>query len=453
MKITWQQAIEQSKQWEARYPWIERFRLTYYFDQQRDWKGKMRMRLAYLVQRTQLQFNIRFSLFRPRKVFKQADYLFVLTGNPAYLNCLIPLLQNLHKQNKSIRIFTPNWERKKVVARLKAAHLSEIELFSETDWGGQGLLTFVKASFRSTLDSFWFLIHSPTRFLQTHIFAQFALLEYYYAKAVEQTLSSHTHLIAAADHWMWESLFFYHAKNSSCRSMVIQHGLIADFCVPLLSKEYAVWGTFDKDLMLQRGVPERAVIVAGAPHFDAFAQKHGTTQNRLSGPFITFFAQPYFKYPYLGTGKYETSLNWLNELDEHVAALGKTLQIRLHPLDNRQAYEELLPNIKIATGSLSETITTSCLAITIDSAVAFECGMAKLPVVQLSNAFDRFMDMSSHYTCKADSAAGLKTIVLNLLTSEEKYEFEQNRQQQGLGHYIANPGTAAIKIIQYCEEK
>ena len=453
MKISWSEATAKTKKWEARYPWIERFRLTYYFDQQRDWKGKWRMRLVYLVQLNQLHFAIRFALFRPRKQFTPADYLFILTKNPAYLNCLIPILRSLKDQGKSMRIFVPNWDRKKVIARLQQENLSKIELFTESDWGGQGVGTFLKAVFKSAFDRLWFLMNSPTRFLQTNAFAQFTLLEYYYGDAVEQTLSAHKHLVAAADHWMWESLFFQRAKTHSIHSLVVQHGLIADFCVPLITKEYAVWGEFDKVLMMERGVDERAVIVAGAPHFDLFAKKHGATQDRFSGQYITFFAQPYFKYPYLGAGKYEASLSWLNDLNEKVKSIGKTLQIRLHPLDNRSNYETLLPRIKIAEGSLSDTISASCLAITIDSAVAFECGMAKIPVIQLSNSFDRFMDMSAHYSLKASTAAELESMLISLLTSHERFAFEQNRQQEGLCHYIANPGTAAIKIIQYCEEK
>jgi hypothetical protein len=269
--------------------------------------------------------------------------------------------------------------------------------------------------------------------------------------AVKETLSAHKHLIAAADHWMWESLFFYHAKKSGINSLVIQHGFIADFCVPFLAKKYAVWGSFDKDLMISRGVNEASVVLAGAPHFDQFAEKHGTTYDKVKNQYITFFAQPYFKYPYLGTGKYAESLNWLIALQEKVQAYGKTLQIRLHPLDNRTDYETLLPNIKIANGSLSETIIESCLAITIDSAVAFECGMANLPLIQLYNGFDRFMDMSEHYSRKVSSEKELTSLVSQWLSEKSDFESEQKRQNAGLTFYLTNRGESSRKIIEYCE--
>lgn len=453
MKITWSEAIEKTKQWETRYPWIERFRLTYYFDQQRDWKGKLRMRIVYLLQRNQLQLTILLSLLRPKKQFSKADYLFILTSNPAYLNCLIPILATLKSQGKSIRIFTPNWERNKVVKRLQKEGLEDIELFTESDWGGQGIGSWLKAAYKSGFDALWFVINCRTHLFQTHSFAQFSIIEYYYSKALNETLKQHKNLIAAADHWMWESFFFYHAKSTDINSLVVQHGFVADFCVPFLCKKYAIWGQFDKELMLQRGVDERELLIAGAPHFDAFAQKHGADFDKSEKQYITFFAQPYFKYPYLGEDKYEASLLWLNSLATKAKEFGKTLQIRLHPLDNRQAYTSLLPTIKIAEGNLSDTITESCLALTIDSAVAFECGMAHLPVVQFSDEFDRFMDMSEHYTRKASSESELKKLVEGLLGEKSTFLNEQKRQQVGLSYYLANPGQAAIKIIQYCEEK
>ncbi len=453
MKISWSEATAKTKNWEARYPWIERFRLTYYFDQQRDWKGKLRMRIVYLLQRNQLQLTILLSLLRPKKQFSKADYLFILTSNPAYLNCLIPIIATLKSQEKSIRIFTPNWERNKVVKRLQKEGLEDIELFTESDWGGQGIFKWLYASFSSSFAALWFLINSNTDFIQRNSFFQFAFSEKYFGNAVEETLEAHQHLIAAADHWMWESLFFHRAKNHPINSLVVQHGLIADFCVPLLCKQYAVWGNFDKELMLKRGVDERAVIVAGAPHFDQFAKLYAAQSELQAKKYITFFAQPYFKYPYLGPEKYKDTLLWLNTLQDKVQALGKTIQIRLHPLDNRTTYESLLPKIKIAEGSLSDTISASCLAITIDSAVAFECGMAKLPVIQLSNSFDRFMDMSEQYSHKVGSENALVKLVTELITENDCFCAEQKRQQDGLSYYLANPGAAAIKIIQYCEEK
>jgi hypothetical protein len=451
MKISWSEAIAKTQKWETRYPWIERFRLTYYFDQQRDWKGKLRMRIVYLLQRNQLQLTILLSLLRPKKQFSKADYLFILTSNPAYLNCLIPILATLKSQGKSIRIFTPNWERNKVVKRLQKEGLGDIELFTESDWGGQGVFKWLYASFSSSFAALWFLINSNTRFIQRNSFFQFAFLEKYFGNAVTETLEAHQHLIAAADHWMWESFFFYHAKSADNNSIVVQHGFIADFCVPFLCKKYAVWGEFDKELMLQRGVDERELLIAGAPHFDAFAQKHGANFDKSEKQYITFFAQPYFKYPYLGEGKYQASLLWLNSLAIKAKELGKTLQIRLHPLDNKQAYTSLLPTIKIAEGSLSDNISESCLALTIDSAVAFECGMAHLPVVQLSNEFDRFMDMSEHYSLKASSETKLIEIVTKLLAEKSSFENEQKRQEAGLCYYLANPGQASRKIIEYCE--
>lgn len=453
MKITWSEAIEKTKQWETRYPWIERFRLTYYFDQQRDWKGKLRMRIVYLLQRNQLQLTILLSLLRPKKKFSKADYLFILTSNPAYLNCLIPILATLKSQGKSIRIFTPNWERNKVVKRLQKEGLEDIELFTESDWGGQGIFKWLYASFSSSFAALWFLINSNTRFIQRNSFFQFAFLEKYFGNAVEETLEAHQHLIAAADHWMWESLFFHQAKNHPVNSLVVQHGLIADFCVPLLCKQYAVWGNYDQELMLQRGVAAESILIAGAPHFDQFAKLYAAQSELQAKKYITFFAQPYFKYPYLGEGKYALTLDWLNQLQQEVQRLGKELQIRLHPLDIAQDYSSLLGSIKIAKGSLADTIQESCLALTIDSAVVFECGMAQLPVIQLSNNFDRFMDMSTHYTRKASSESELKKLVEGLLGEKSTFLNEQKRQQEGLSYYLANPGQAAIKIIQYCEEK
>ena len=103
---------------------------------------------------------------------------------------------------------------------------------------------------------------------------QYALQQHLYAKQVNVFLQTKKYLLGAGDHWFWDSLFYFEAKNTNCQSIILQHGLMGEFNYPMHSKKYWVWGKHDYDVMLNKFLAKpEALEITGSAHFDTFAQK------------------------------------------------------------------------------------------------------------------------------------------------------------------------------------
>ncbi len=446
-------------QWEGlgkRLTWAAHFRMTFYSDRRRNWKGKMRMFVGYWIQWIQFYWSCWRHLFRNPKPIAAVKYFIVLDTNNAYLNCLMPICEALIKQHpeNDYLFFVPKEKYKLVAQKFAAAKLPTTRLITEAaipverKW-----LKVFTSKLLAVIDLLKWLSYFPVQgWFYVPAFTKFSFQEHFYGAAIHKIVGATKYLIGASDQWFWDAIFFDAALPSNCTSIIVQHGLIGEFCYPMLTKHYAVWGANDVSVLCDTyGAAKERVCIIGSPYFDAFEKqwKHDATVATHELPLVTFFAQPYFKYNYLGTGKYKAVVEWFMNCATLIGENGKQGLLKFHPLDHPADYPAATGGIKHSKEALMPVLKQTCIAITVDSAVAYECVEAGIPVIQLANDYHRFVDLSAGgFTIKVSSAEELQAQLHALLHSAEAYKGAQEQAREGRKQYIANAGSSVTYFLQ-----
>ncbi len=455
---SWEYTVYQFEKLSHRISWIRRFRLPYYgmYVRKNDYKWKLF--LKNITGAASLCLQCLLSVFNRFPKLSSRKYVILLSNNNAYVQCMLPIIKQLNEQDASYFLFTSEKEKAAVTGRLAAKQLTAENLITEKALVGglSNLANWIQAGLFASLDSISWLL-SDTRFAFWNLpqLWQFAFHQHFYKKSVTRLLSSTTQLMAANDHWLWETLFFECAQMLPCKSWVIQHALIGDFCYPMLAKQYAVWGPMDKKLMLEKfEALTEEVVELGCPYYDDFemlCQKSFATDKRFEQNEVVFFSEPYFKYDTLGEGEYGAVVDWIMQLGlEVLPAMGKKLVLKIHPLDKASFYSAVPGKIEISQQPLLDSLKNACLAITVDSAALFEAGLANIPTLQLKrNSFKRVLDFSpTGLTKTVTSADELKVLLQTLLSDQKAYENLQNQVQQALNSFLVNRGKSVERFIQ-----
>jgi hypothetical protein len=454
----WEQTVQQFELLEKTIPWISRFRLTYYSDLKRTFTGRIRIHIGYCLQAVLFYFRCWSVVFSTKKnKIGNYKYLLLLDTNTAYLNCLLPICKQLSEQLPSTDycIFVPSDKKAAVLAKMNAQSISTNSVIDEFDLP-------IDSAFRKVfllkINAFIFSIKWLKKFQlkgwhYLPAIYRFSFQQTFYQDAVKNLVNASSYLFGASDQWFWDSLFFHSAMDSPTNSVIIQHGLIGEFCYPMLSKNYAVWGEKDAELMIQQfKVEAEKVSIVGSPYFDSFKKQFNLDHPALQSETqvnITFFAQPYYKYNYIGENKYDEIIRWFYELAPVLSKYHKKGLLKFHPLDAVSDYPKLPVNYETSQGSLVQVLSTTCLALTVDSAVSYECVMAGIPVIQLSNEYERFVDLSEHYfTHKIESMEALQDLLEDLLTNSERYQLEKKRSQIGSSYFLAHQNKSVSVLLE-----
>jgi hypothetical protein len=438
-------------------PWVVRFRLTYYSDRKRHVSARIKMFAVYWLQWIQFYWKCWKPIFIPsNKDIKAATYLILLDTNNAYLNCLLPIVAAIANESKSTyQLFIPSEKMASILPKLEMHSIPLTDIITELDLP---IKNRIAKLFACKIYAIYDLIRLTTYFpLQSWhymwAFLKFSFQQHLFENTINQVVAKQKYLIGASDQWFWDSPFYLAAQKSNCLSIIVQHGLIGEFCYPMLTKKYAVWGANDALLMIEKyGTSTNEITVMGSPYFDQFKlnwKSLSSEKSTFEAPYITFFAQPYFKYNYLGKNKYLEVVNWYLGMGALFASYQKKGLIKFHPLDNRQDYPNMPANFTSSEDNLKAVLANTCIAITVDSAVTYECIMAGIPVLQLSNNYLRFVDLSGNgFTKIITNPLELEQTIQDLLQDKNSYLSIQKEAQKASANFLENQEQSVTKFLQ-----
>ncbi len=158
------------------------------------------------------------------------------------------------------------------------------------------------------------------------------------------------HVVVADDTTTHGRLIVLAAQALGIPTLNIQHGAIADVqhYRRAVADRLAVWGEHDRALLVRHGVAAEKIVVTGQPRFEAAATAPAETASLRRRYRVPVHAQVllWATTPYVPRLSYdvpERNSRYLTTLLEILAAEANWfLLIKLHPRDQREAYEKRL---------------------------------------------------------------------------------------------------------------
>jgi hypothetical protein len=452
----WQYTLEAFDRLSKKKRYARRFRVQYYFlaIANRTFSKKIKISLFYIVAYLNLALQV-LKLQRKPFILENPNQIIVLiSDNHAYIQNMRPLIQRLYDDNLPFTLLVPHNHLHAVKAKLGdelGALLIPIESvkISNAKAGWFGSL------FGGIADASWFAFQSIKDSLTfSSTFALYGFTERYFGKQLRQFFTKDTRLIAANDHWFWESLYFTAARDKGTPNMIIQHGVIGDHTYPLFADKFLCWSRFDEQKLftvLEARTDEVALV--GSPYFDQVyhnIKDKKLTDNQAEQPYITFLTQPLMGTELIEPGYYEEILSRFYRLEKLAKLLNKKLVLKLHPQDKATHFANRPASIEILNEGLLDVLSKSCIAITLDSTSIYEAAMFEVPAIQ-STVLNSMRDIdfsSSGISIRTISYEELEKAIDKLLSNAEAYKQQTNRANIALRAYYHDLGHSLDNILE-----
>ena len=186
------------------------------------------------------------------------------------------------------------------------------------------------------------------------------------------------------------------ANENEIKTLLIQHGLDADPNIPdkLRARFLALWGVYDREVSIKKGVPVKRIFVTGNPYFDDLKDKIVTekskrkhrqetckilvithSENRKSA-----FAEKCLPGNYIAT-----VLDAIHNLN-----FKTEVKAKIHPSESLEYYNKVIGDISneniviLKGGDLPEMLWWSDIVILADSTVVFESNILGCHIISLN---------------------------------------------------------------------
>jgi hypothetical protein len=460
----WKYSCQELEKISARKPYIRRLRLKYaiLLNSNLTFTGRLKDASIRILALFNLIKNLfYYQVFKP---FIPSEKIFILiSNNPVYIHTILPLVIALNVKGIKFHLLAPSNQLKTLRSKLRLndnIELIPIEALQVHPNSIIKIRSILKALVLTFRDLFWFA-NKPLRHSKffAPALARFSVTEYFFNPHLINTFTSDSTLIAANDHWMWESLFFIAAKNKTAKTYVLQHGVIGNLSYPLFANKFLVWGQADANKMIQTfGALPNEIEIAGSPHFDEVIQRmkaFKTSESQHYQPFLTFLSQPFLNSGNIKNQIYEEVVKMFGSLQNIAKSLNKEIVIKLHPADNIEIYERLLPGVKILNQTLFEVLSQSSLCLTFDSTALFESAFFEIPVIQIiPENSDRIIDFSeTGLTDLATNKNQLAEVVTKIFSLTENYNARVRKELETLNYYYSFLGHSVERIITLFYQK
>jgi len=386
-----------------------------------------------------------FQLFKPVKPGKDIEFVFLISNNNTYIQHLKGIINHYIAEGKNIIILCPANQFSVLQTKLDKDFLPYLVRLEQISSGGNFITKTIRwlYSFCAAItDGFWFWGQGVEKsFYFSSSFCRYSLAHHYFSKEFRQFFSTKRKLIAADDHWFWESLVFYEARETDSESFVLQHGVMGDFQYPMFAKKFLAWGKHDADRMVNDfGASSNEVEKAGSPFFDRVYLSHRdvSSTGQFDKPYITFLTQYFFDSPFVKPEHYREIIQRFYALQPIADKYNRKLVIKLHPLDKATHYNDRGENIILTREPLIDILEQSCIALTLDSTSIYETALLKIPIFQSHlKEITRFMDFSGFdLTIKTQSLDQQNESIDDLLSSELLYKERIAHQDKALGNFF-----------------
>jgi hypothetical protein len=379
--------------------------------------------------------------------------IILLTRNNVYLQTLKPVILHLARNKSNIVVLCPARHYEFVKGQLGKEAEHYLYRIESVSFGDGPFGKIVLSTLRAITDGIWFCFQPVKKsFWMAPVFSRYGFLHRYFGKNLVKYFSSGATLLAANDHWMWESLYFTSAREAKARCYIMQHGVIGDISYPIFADQFLAWGMYDfKKIQDTYGARPEEVRIIGSPHFDEVYKKvaeHKTSTSQFNKPYLTFLSQPFFNSNFMEPGYYQQIIDRFCALAPIAEGFGKKLIIKLHPADKAELYTSVPSNISITHEPLLEILDKSCMAFTVDSTAIFESVLYGVPVMQcLVEGMKRWWDFSITGICQTSTSVDtMKQFALDILGSEPSYQERVNQANEALGQYFYGMGGTLERL-------
>lgn len=452
----WQYTLEAFERLSVKKKYARRFRVQYYFlaAANRTFIKRLKLSLFYIaaylnmvLQVWKLQRSSRHVLENPNQV------IVLISDNHAYIQNMRPLVQRLFDDNIPFTLIAPSSHIHSLKNKLGddlAPLLVPFEAIRVKGEHPRLLGSFLAG----VVDAFWFVFQNIRHaFLMRTVFALYGFTEKYFGRQLRRFFTAETRLIAANDHWFWESLYFTAAKERGARSMIIQHGVIGDHTYPLFADKFLCWSNFDKKKLFNvlDARPEEVALV-GSPYFDQVYNNVKTkklTDNQAEQLYIVFLTQPLMGTQLIEPGYYEEIVNRFYRLEPLAKRFNKKLVLKLHPQDKAAHFANRPSSIEIVNEGLLDVLSKSCIAITLDSTSIYEAAMFEVPAIQatVQNSIRDIDFSASGISLRTISSAELEAVINALLSEPIAYQQQTERANVALHEYYHDLGHSLDNIL------
>jgi hypothetical protein len=462
----WEYSLKKFDELAKRKDYAIRFRLEYFHLNSE--KTKLKQLIKVWLLNVAALFKTAFVILKYQlkggtKINDSQPVIILVTRNNVYLQTLKPLILYLAKKQSNIIVLCPSKHYRFILGYLGAEvgpYLSSIESVHIQKGMSGRIFRLLTGLFKGFFDAVWFVFQPIKKsFWFAPVFGRFGLTQYYFGKSLEMSLKTGAKLIAANDHWMWESLYFTSARKVNANCYVTQHGVTGDISYPIFADQFLAWGKYDfEKFQKELGAQQNEVKIIGSPHFDEVYVKiadHKTASTQFQKPFLTFLSQPFFNSNFIEPGYYQKILDRFVALTSIADSFQKELVIKLHPGDKIEYYKHFPSNIKINKDSLLDVLDNTCIAFTVDSTAIFEAVIYGIPVMQCGvENMKRALEFSSSGLC--DTSVSVDTILSftqNMLQDESFYNAKVKQGFNALEQYFYGIGGTLERFDQLLNSK
>ncbi|MEK7728188.1 MAG: UDP-N-acetylglucosamine 2-epimerase [candidate division KSB1 bacterium] len=311
------------------------------------------------------------------------------------------------------------------------------------------------------------LLQADLRRLLRHQLARLRLYAEAYLNLLRQTRPSH--VVVADDTTTHGRVLVLAAQSLGIPTLNIQHGAIADVQQyrHALADRMAVWGEHDRALLARNGVPESRIVITGQPRFDAAVKVDDARAVRralklpLTHKLLLWATTPYvarlaYDFPERNQRYLETLLALVEREQDWV------LLIKLHPVDQRPAYAQLLNKINASVRQrvrlyqqedIQELLFVAEVVLAWNTSVMQEAALLHKPMVGM-NFFgfpESIPSVSAGIALSATNSEELAQALRQIFRNEANtLELLTQKRSEYVKHYLNVTGqqSAVARILQ-----
>ena len=282
-----------------------------------------------------------------------------------------------------------------------------------------------------------------------------------YGSALRRLLESWlpTCIVSSSDFWPFEHQLCCHASRQGIRSVVVQHGTIAEFWWPFVADLYCMWGEADAEEMRQLGVPRERLAVLGMPATDDIFARSGTVareQQKDRKPVCLILSHTHGST--FEPKIFEAFGQFLSQAVKSMPSV--TWKVKLHPAEDDAFYRRMEQSVfdrlvfHPRNISLQEAVADADVATTVYSTSGLEAMIMDRPLIvaPLTPRVREFAPWPvSGGGIYAKSAEDFRSQFNRLVSDGNFWNRQMDSQHNFLACHFANRGHAAERIVDLLE--
>ncbi len=245
------------------------------------------------------------------------------------------------------------------------------------------------------------------------------------------------------------------ANSQRIPTLVLQHGILQPFYLPVLADRMATWGPSSQKTLLDLGVPPERLVMLGSPRHDVMKPGPDDMAARLLRSKLGLSERPTFVFCSNGNDPVRNGnaprhcAEWL---EEGARRLRKQVNVvvRLHPLEDGSLYRGLR-ELRVTKGeiSLSTTLDGSDSVGSLCSTVLYEGLLFHKPVWHFHA--DGWPELARNWQEGLATRVASATDLERLLNSMDSSGIRQNGSNRLVSRVFVNHGRATAAVADYIE--